>query len=93
MAAWSKLRGETIWYDEHLCAWRYTNGDPVTDFTIERAVFWDIQWTPNPWFSFGIHIDHQAPFVMIHLPGVMLGVGNLGYPGLGRGLRTGRKRT
>ena len=91
MTAWSELRGESIWWDEGRRQWRYPNGDAVTDFTKSRAPYWDIQWMGNPWLSLGVHVDHQRPFVILHLPGVMIGVGNLGYPGLGHGVRSWRR--
>jgi hypothetical protein len=90
MTAWSILRGETIWFDDHTQHWRYTNGDPVTNFVERQRSFWDVQWTANPWFSLGIHIDHHAPYIALHLPGVIIAFGNTGYPGFGRGLRAGK---
>ncbi len=42
----------------------------------------DVQYMWNPWLSFGIHIDHKAPYLAIHLPGVWLEIGFLNQPGM-----------
>lgn len=42
---------------------------------------WEIQKTFNPWLSMGWHIDHTDPSITIHLPGVILYIGNCKQPG------------
>ncbi len=37
----------------------------------------DLQLQPDPFINLGIHIDHKAPYVALHLPGVMIAVGNI----------------
>ncbi len=39
-----------------------------------------IRFAKNPWFSLGIHIDHKAPYVAFHLPGVVITVGKTAAP-------------
>lgn len=34
----------------------------------------------DPWFSLGVHIDHRAPYVAIHLPGVRVEIGRGNEP-------------
>ena len=34
----------------------------------------------NPWLSVGIHIDHRAPYVAFHLPGVRIEIGRCNEP-------------
>lgn len=36
-----------------------------------------IRFRCNPWFSLGVHVDHRAPYVAVHLPGVCIEVGRL----------------
>lgn len=38
---------------------------------------WGVHLHPNPWFSLGLHIDHRAGFVDIHLPVLTVTVGNV----------------
>ncbi len=45
-----------------------------------------ILFTKNPWFSLGIHIDHKAPYVAFHLPGVVISVGKTPEPWYSRTL-------
>jgi hypothetical protein len=42
---------------------------------------WDMQFGRNPWFSVGIHIDHNDPSITFHLPGILIYVGNCKQPG------------
>lgn len=42
---------------------------------------WDFQWTRNPWFSLGIHIDHRDPSITLHLPGLIIYAGRCKQPG------------
>lgn len=42
---------------------------------------WDVQHSWNPWLSLGFHIDHTDPSITIHLPGVILYMGNCKQPG------------
>ncbi len=39
-----------------------------------------ICFTKNPWFSLGIHVDHRAPYVAFHLPGIIITVGKTAAP-------------
>lgn len=39
-----------------------------------------IEWLPNPWMSVGIHVDHQAWFVDLHLPGLLVRMGAIPDP-------------
>lgn len=41
----------------------------------------DLQFSDNYWFSVGIHIDHKDPSITLHLPGVIICVGNCKQPG------------
>jgi len=41
----------------------------------------DIQFARNPWFSVGIHFDHSDPSITLHLPGVLVYLGNCKQPG------------
>jgi hypothetical protein len=45
-----------------------------------------IRCAKNPWFSLGIHIDHKAPYVAFHLPGVVISVGRTAKPWYSRTL-------
>lgn len=52
---------------------------------------WDIQCTPNPWFSLGIHIDHKKPHITLHLPGLVILFGRTELPGFQYSLRFGKQ--
>lgn len=39
-----------------------------------------IRFRRNPWFSLGLHVDHKAPLVDLHLPGVIVSAGWLPAP-------------
>ena len=43
---------------------------------------WDIQISPSPWFSLGIHFDHTDPSFALRLPGLIVYVGRCKQPGL-----------
>lgn len=45
---------------------------------------WEIQCTKNYWLSLGFHIDHIDPSITIHLPFVILYIGNCKQPGFKR---------
>lgn len=45
---------------------------------------WDFQWTWNPWFSLGIHVDHRDPSITLHLPGLIVYAGRCKQPGFRR---------
>ena len=45
-----------------------------------------IRFMKNPWFSLGIHIDHKAPYVAFHLPGVIITIGKTAAPWYSRTL-------
>lgn len=45
-----------------------------------------IRFAKNPWFSLGIHVDHKAPYVAFHLPGVVITVGKTAKPWYSRTL-------
>lgn len=54
---------------------------------------WDIQFGYNYtehlkawWFSLGIHIDHTQPYVVIHLPIIIICIGNCIQPGFSHSL-------
>ena len=46
-----------------------------------RSRRWDIQCARNPWFSLGVHIDHEDPSITLHLPGVLVYAGRCKQPG------------
>lgn len=37
----------------------------------------DIQLQPDPFINLGVHLDHHAPYIALHLPGVMVAIGNI----------------
>ncbi len=36
-----------------------------------------IRFIRDPWLNLGIHVDHKAPYVDIHLPGLCVRIGDL----------------
>jgi len=47
---------------------------PELPHTVLRHRF-RIDCQRNPWFSIGVHLDHQQWLLQIHLPGVILQIG------------------
>ena len=45
---------------------------------------WEIQLSENWWFSLGFHIDHTDPSITIHLPCLLIYIGNCKQPGFKR---------
>ncbi len=41
---------------------------------------WRVDWLPNPWLSIGLHFDHEAPFIDLHLPGALVRMGRIPDP-------------
>lgn len=48
---------------------------------------WEVQFDKNWWFSLGFHIDHTDPSITIHLPGILIYLGNCKQPGFKKGLK------
>ena len=42
---------------------------------------WDVQVATNYWLSLGFHFDHTDPSLTLHLPGVIVCLGNCKQPG------------
>lgn len=42
---------------------------------------WDIQFSWQPWFSFGAHFDHTDPSITFHLPWLIVCLGRCKQPG------------
>ena len=47
----------------------------------------DIQWGSNWWLSLGFHVDHTDPSITLHLPLVVICIGNCKRPGFPYSLR------
>ncbi len=39
-----------------------------------------IRFARDPWFSLGVHVDHKAPYLALHLPGIRFEIGRTPKP-------------
>ena len=42
---------------------------------------WEVQTIRNWWISLGFHVDHTDPSITLHLPGIIIYMGNCKQPG------------
>ncbi len=45
-----------------------------------HSLSWQVRLIRNPWLSLGVHLDHDGPFIDLHLPGVLVRAGRLPDP-------------